>query len=129
MSAWKPDDRFLNRKGQEGVQRINKALADHGFSTDRDQILTSQDPKMDLVIRDLASTNLPTFFFYQEADAGAELPGHSHGVDQIRIVVSGGMVFDNRTLHSGDWMFIPANVQYTIYAAKNPGLIVCYMYG
>ena len=147
MSAtWKPDDRFLNRKGQEGVQRINKALADHGFSTNRDQILTSQDPKMDLVIRDLASTNLPpgwtgyqipifllqkppTFFFYQEAEAGAELPGHSHGVNQIRIVVSGGMVFDDRTLHAGDWMFIPANVQYTIFAAKNPGLIVCYMYG
>jgi len=147
MSAtWGPDDRFLHRKGQAGVERINKALADHGFSTKRDKILTSLDPNMDLVIRDLASTNLPpgwtgyqiplyllktppTFVFYQEAEAGAELPGHAHEVDQIRIVISGGMVYDDLTLHAGDWMFIPANTEYRIAAAKNPGLIVCYMYG
>ena len=144
--TWKPDDRFLSRKGQEGVDKIKKALSDHGFSANRDTILTSQDPNMDQVIKDLTRTNLPpgwtgyqvplfllqtppTFFFYQVADAGAELPAHSHGVDQIRFVISGGLVYGDLTLHAGDWMFIPANVEYTISAAKNPGLIVCYMYG
>jgi hypothetical protein len=146
-TSWKPDDSwFLSRKGQEGVDKINKALHDHGFSTKRDQILTSQDPNMDLVIKDLTRTDLPpgwtgyqiplflmqtppTFFFYQEADAGAELPPHSHGVDQLRIVISGGLVFGDLTLKAGDWMFIPAKAPYSISAAKNPGLVVCYMYG
>lgn len=145
--SWKPDDSFLSKKGQEGVDRINNALQRHGFGTGRDKILTSQDPNMDQVIKDLARTNMPpgwtsyqiplfllrtppTFFFFQEAQPGAVLPNHSHAVDQIRIVNYGGLVYGNVTLHAGEWMFIPANVSYTISASTNPGpLGVTYMYG
>jgi len=145
-SEWKPDDSFLSKKGQAGVDRINAALARQGFSTRRDQILTSRDPKMNLVIKELQRTNMPdgwksyqvplflfknppTFVFYQEAEAGAVLPMHSHAVDQIRVVVWGGMVYNRKALKAGDWMFIPANVPYSISASKNPGMGVCYMYG
>jgi len=115
-SEWKPDDSFLSKKGQAGVDRINAALARQGFSPRRDQIL-------------FLFKNPPTFVFYQEAEAGAVLPMHSHAVDQIRVVVWGGMVYNRKTLKAGDWMFIPANVPYSISASKNPGMGVCYMYG
>ena len=145
-SEWRPDDSFLSKRGKAGIDRINDALAKHGFSTKRDQILTSRDPKMNRVIRELRRANLPpgwksyqipvfflknppTFFFYQEAEAGAVLPEHSHAVDQIRIVVWGGMVYRRKTLKPGDWMFIPAHVPYSISASKNPGLGVAYAYG
>ena len=145
-SQWRPDDSFLTKKGQQGVALINAALAEYGFSTKRDQVLTSRDPNMSKVIKKLTRTNLPkgwkgyqlplylfksppTFFFYQRARPGAVLPEHSHAVDQIRIVMAGRLRYKRRTLKAGDWMFIPANLGYSIEALNSPDLEICYMYG
>jgi len=147
MSAkWRPDDSFLSKKGQQTIELINRALEENGFSSRRDQILTSRDPKMNRVIRALRRTTYPdgftgyllpvflfkyppTFCFYQEAEPGAVLPDHSHPVDQIRQVVWGEMIYKRKVLKAGDWMFIPAGVSYSIRAAKNPGMGINYMYG
>lgn len=145
-AKWTPDDSFLSKQGREGINRINGALAEFGFSTRRDQILTSRDPKMNLVIKKLTRTGLPpgwrgyqipvfllknppTFFFYQRAKPGSVLPLHSHAVDQIRIVIAGSLTFNRRKLKAGDWMFIPANLKYSLRAQNSPDLEICYMYG
>ena len=47
---------------------------------------------------------------------------HARGVPHRKAAVG-------HLLKAGDWMFIPANVPYSISASKNPGMGVCYMYG
>jgi hypothetical protein len=140
-----PDDSFLEKGRQTGIDQINDALKKFGFDTDRDRILTSRDPRMDQVRNALMRQNMPpgwqswqvpaylaskySFFFLQVAQPGAVLPEHGHEVDQFRMVLSGGVIYNGVELKSGDWMFIPKGKEYGLSISTNPGpAVITYAY-
>lgn len=130
-SGWQPDDAFLAKR-----QAIQESIESR---VSRDHILTSRDPGMDQLRYELRREPMPagwlswqlpvyllsspTFFFLQSAAPGAVLPEHSHETDQLRVVLSGGMIYNGLELRSGDWMFIPRGEKnkYTLSASLNPG--------
>lgn len=143
MSEWKPDDSILKDKNQAGVDRVKRVLERNGLNLERlDHIVTSRDPEWVQARHELRRENMPpgwetwqlptyllnsaTLFFLTVSAPGAVLPKHHHDVPQIRIVCSGGLIYDGKELKSGDWMYIPAKVDYVLTASLNPGGCVSY---
>ncbi len=130
------DDSFLKNDRQTGVEEINQALKKHGFTTERNRIITSKEPRMDQVRYELRRRNMPdgwqswqlpaylsskfSFFFLQMAQPGSVLPEHAHEVDQFRVVLSGTVIYNGVELRSGDWMFIPKGEAYGLSVSTNP---------
>lgn len=130
-SEWKPDDWWLEKDRQAGLDAVDAALKKHNFSLDR--ILTSRDPGMDLVRHELKiehsaegwqSWMLPsyliyrvTFFFLQVVQPGAVLPVHAHEVAQFRMVLSGSILYRGGELKSGDWIYTPPGAEYSLSAS------------
>ncbi len=71
-----------------------------------------------------------TFFVLQVARPGAVLPTHQHKVPQLRIVLSGGLLYNGTELRCGDWLYTPADAKYSLSVATNPGehclMLYCY---
>lgn len=143
---WEPDDDFLGNDGQDGIDKIN-AVADK-YHLDRSTTITSRHLGVDMARYELRrdmpqgwhSWQLPiyllnrkvTFFFLQTALPGSVLPSHAHDVAQLRIVISGGLIYTappkkgekpekGIELTSGDWIYTPAGAEYTLSVANNPG--------
>lgn len=132
---WTPDDSFLEKEREPGLEHIRAVLKRNNL--DLDDIVTSRSPGWDQARYELRRENMPpgwetwqlplfllgrpTFFFMSACAPGAVLPTHSHKVDQVRIVLSGGMIYDGLELKSGDWMYIPKEKPYRLHASLNPG--------
>jgi mannose-6-phosphate isomerase-like protein (cupin superfamily) len=147
---WRPDDRFLDDKRQPGQSRVDGVLEKNNISLQVNHVITSRDPRWDQARYDLRRENMPpgwdtwqlpfyllgqvTFFFLTSSAPGAILPTHAHDIAQVRIVLSGGLHYNDATgksgeLKSGDWMYIPPKVAYSLTASLNPGGAVHqYMY-
>jgi mannose-6-phosphate isomerase-like protein (cupin superfamily) len=142
---WTPDDKFLLRQRQPGRDRVDDVLRRNKLSLDVDHVITSRDPGWAQARYELRRENMPpgwdtwqlpfyligqlSFFFLTSAAPGAILPAHTHEVAQVRIVLSGGLIHEDTELRSGDWMYIPPKVEYTLTASLNPGGCVhCYAY-
>ena len=143
---WSPDDSVI--EGETGKQRIREALKRHGINTDENRVITSRDPGMDEVRFHLRRENSPpgyeqwqlpvklggeTFFFVTVAQPGAVVPTHSHKRALFRIVVWGSVIYNGIELKQGDWMYVPAGVEYSLSAAISPtspgGAMTCHAYG
>ncbi len=140
-ARWTPDDSFLNRKRAVGLKRLTDVLPNNkGF----DRIVTSRDPGMDQLRYALRREGMPpgwetwqlpvhllespTFFFLTSSAPGAVLPEHSHSVDQLRVVLSGGLIYNGVELKTGDWMYVPKGKSYGLSASLNPGCVHMYAY-
>jgi len=141
-TKWSPDDSVI--EGEAGKTRIREALERHNIRIGDDRVVTSRDPGMDDVRYALMRPGLPpgfiqwqlpikltgeTFFFTTVCEPGAVVPTHSHKRDLFRIVVSGSIITNGIELKAGDWMFVPAGVEYSFSAALNPGAIINHCYG
>lgn len=147
-ARWSPDDSVI--EGETGKKRIREALERHGIDTSKNRIITSRDPGMDEVRFSLRREGLPpgweqwqlpvkltgeAFIFLSVAQPGAVIPSHAHKRDLFRIVVWGSVTTNNGlVLHQGDWMFVPAGVEYSLSAAMSPnspagGAMIMHAYG
>ncbi|MER5471090.1 cupin domain-containing protein [Streptomyces sp. NPDC002935] len=124
------------------VEAVREAVQKVGLRTEG-RIVTSRDPKMDEAVRALSIDNVPPGFqkwqlpvwldkpshlFITVAEPGAKTPMHSHDDgDGIRFVVSGSITYEGQELTAGDWMFIPAGVQYSFETGRF-GAVMCYCY-
>lgn len=145
-TKWSPDDSVI--EGETGKERIREALKRHRIKTDESRVITSRDPGMDEVRFHLRRENMPpgyeqwqlpvkltgeTFFFLTVGQPGAVVPTHSHKRDLFRIVVWGSVIYNGIELKQGDWMFVPAGVEYSLSTAMNPsspaGAMTWHCYG
>ena len=138
MSRYTPDDRII--EGEEGKRRVAEALKKLG-----DGVITSRDRGVSDVLFDQFRSGMPpgisqwqlpvkldgpVFGFLTHMHPGAVVPSHSHKRDLFRIVISGTLILDDgRELKAGDWMFVPKNVDYSLRAGVNPGVISLHVYG
>ena len=140
---WKPDDSFLDKERQAGLDKVQRVLRKNKLTLNR--IVTSRTPGWDQARYELHREGMPpgwetwqlpvyllgrpSFFFISACAPGAVLPNHGHQVDQVRVVLSGGMIYNGQELKSGDWMYIPKRAKYTLTASLNPGgcsIFYCY---
>lgn len=137
-SKYTPDDRVI--EGEEGKRRVAAALEKLG-----DGVITSRDAHLSDILFDQWRPNMPpgvdqwqlpvkldgpVFFFLSVLKPGAVVPSHEHKRSLFRVVVSGSIILeDGRKLESGDWMYVPAGVPYSIRAGLNPGAIIYHCYG
>jgi hypothetical protein len=139
-ARWEPDDSLI--EGDAGIERIKEALKRHDISLEG-RVVTSRDPRMDLVRLDLRRGGMPpgfeqwqlpvwgtgpTFAFVSTASPGAVLPEHSHKRDLFRMVVAGSMLVNGVELKPGDWMYVPKGVPYSYTAGFNPGVVCFHIY-
>jgi mannose-6-phosphate isomerase-like protein (cupin superfamily) len=143
---WTPDDAVI--EGDTGKRRIREALERYGIKTDEDRVITSRDRGMDEIRFNLRRENMPpgyeqwqlpikldgpVFFFVTVGQPGAVVPTHSHKRDLFRIVVWGSITYNGVELKQGDWMFVPAGVEYSLSSAMSPdspaGAMTCHCYG
>jgi len=115
-----------NLSFEDGVRRIQAALPKEALGNS--EITTSQDSPYSEAQRKLRVSNvpqsflkyqLPVFlnkpsqFFVSDGPPGAHVASHSHDEgDGLRYIVEGSIVYDDRELKAGDWMFIPAGKKY-----------------
>lgn len=138
---WKPDDSTI--EGQAGIERITAALEKHHVTT-RGRVVTSRDAGMDLVRHELMRTNMPPgvtswqlpiweeagamFPFITVAAPGTVVPDHSHDRSLFRIVISGSIRVHGIELTAGDWMYVPAGVNYSYAAGWPTGAMTLHSY-
>ncbi|MFG2142756.1 cupin domain-containing protein [Streptomyces sp. NPDC048696] len=60
----------------------------------------------------------PAIEYLTVADPGASVGRHSHQGDGIRYIMSGSIIFNGTELTTGDWMYIPANVEYAFETGR-----------
>jgi hypothetical protein len=141
---WTPDDKFLDRERQPGRDQVDDVLHKLNLHLDVDHVITSRDQGWAQARHDLRRENMPpgwdtwqlpfyllgpvTFFFISSSAPGAILPTHGHDVAQVRIVLSGGLIFEHTELKTGEWMYIPPKVEYSLTASLNPGCVHLYAY-
>ena len=141
MPEFTVDDSLIDT--DEGKERVEAALKKLGRGT-----ITSLDPGMNDVLfnlkRDkgmppgfdqwqlpvkLGGDDKSTLFFLSVVQPGAIVPNHHHSRALFRVVVSGSIILDDgRTLHAGDWMYVPAGADYSFRGGLNPGAIVYHCY-
>ena len=141
---WHPDDSLLERdeKGEvAGARRVKDALQKHGVSFEN-RVVTSRDPGMDALRRDLARpaqpegverSQLPVTLgsredvvcFETRMQPGAKVPEHRHGHSVFRFVISGSLKYRDSVLGPGDWMVVPPEQPYAIEAGPD-GCVVFY---
>ncbi|HEY4912365.1 MAG TPA: cupin domain-containing protein [Candidatus Dormibacteraeota bacterium] len=146
-SEWHPDDSLGDRdnKGElKGVAAIKAALRKNKVRLGTG-VITSRDPGIAKVTRDLKRSGLPdrveqwllpviigpsegVLYFRSQLKAGAIVPTHSHKHSVFRIVISGELKFGRKTLKAGDWMYVPAGVDYAIAAGTPQPLKIFYMH-
>ena len=144
---WRPDD-SLNERADNGELRaareIRAALRRNGVRLGKG-VITSRDPGIAKVTRDLKRSGLPegveqwllpliigpqdgVLYFQSQLKAGAVVPKHRHTHSSFRVVISGELKFGRKTLKAGDWMYVPAGVDYEIAAGTPKPLKHFYMH-
>lgn len=127
---------------EEGLQRIQRASEQVGIKLER-RILTSKDEDVAKVTRALRVTNIPDGFqkwqlpiwldspsqlFISSAAPNSKVATHSHrDGDGIRFMISGSIIYNGQELTAGDWMFIPAGLEYSLEVGSF-GATMCYCY-
>lgn len=131
------------------ARRIAEAIRKVGLEPDKagfkheGRILTSRDEPMARLTEELRVDNVPagfqkwqlpffvdhpTHLFVTLAEPGATAPPHSHKEgDGIRFIVGGSIIYEDKELTAGDWMFVPAGAQYSFKAGRM-GAAMCYCY-
>jgi mannose-6-phosphate isomerase-like protein (cupin superfamily) len=145
-SNWRPDDSLSERdtKGQlMGARRIKAALRKNKVSLGKG-VITSRDPGMAAVRRDLKRSGMPKgvqtyqmpivvgrdlLCFISSLDPGTIVPEHAHSHAVLRVVIEGELIFGRKTLKPGDWMFVPARTTYSIRAGRKKKLLIFYGHG
>ena len=146
-TAWKPDDSFHDIIDGEfkGVLRVKKVLAGLGVTFGK-EIITSRDDVIvkakEKLYRDtmppgfeqwqmpvlLGGGNRPVMPFITVGSPNAKVPEHTHRNDALlRLVISGSIIYQQRELIPGDWMYIPAKFKYS-FRAGPLGCVVMHMY-
>jgi quercetin dioxygenase-like cupin family protein len=137
---WRPDDSLMEPdkkvKGRvQGSQRVIDALKRHGVRYGKG-VITSRDKGVAAVQKDLKregmppgveSWQIPVLFhptgdvltFLTRMKPLARVPEHSHDHAVVRVVLEGQLKYSRLTLKVGDWMFVPANVVYTVTAGPD----------
>jgi hypothetical protein len=126
----------------EGKKRIEEALAKVGLNM-RSQILTSRDKDavtlcnllgvpQEQLPAGFTKWQLPFYldggqFFITATAPNAEVGEHSHDDDGVRFIMSGSVYYDGIELNSGDWMYIPKNMRYSLKVGPL-GVSMCYCY-
>ena len=136
-SKWQPDDSLAERdeKGaSKGSKRIAAALRKHKVSSAK-RVTTSRDEGMKDVNKTLKRprSSMPpgvehwqvpvtlgqrkdVLVFKSRMKPGAKVPTHAHKHDVFRVVVSGSVKYEGKTLKAGDWMHVPAGQSYAMQA-------------
>jgi len=133
-----------NQKGElRGKLRVKAALRKNKVSLGKG-VITSRDPGMAAVTRDLKRSGMPKgvqtwqipvvfghylLAFISTLDPGTIVPEHAHTVGVFRVVIEGELIFGSKTLKPGDWMFVPARTPYSIRAGKKKKLKIFYGHG
>ena len=137
-SKWRPDDSLMkadSRGRVKGARRVTDALRRHGVRYGRG-VITSRDRGVAAVQRDLKREGMPPgveswqipllfrpsgdlLFFLTRMRPGASVPEHAHDHVVVRIVLEGTLKYGRVTLKSGEWMFVPARVAYSVTAGPN----------
>ncbi len=124
------------------LTRIQRATEESQIRLER-RILTSQDEDVARLTDVLKVNNVPEGFqkwqlpihldrpsqmFISTAAPGSTVAKHMHREgDGIRFIVSGSILYNGQELTSGDWMFIPAGLEYSFDVGKF-GVTMCYCY-
>lgn len=145
-SEWRPDDSLSERdqKGQlRGKLRIRAALRKNKVSLGKG-VITSRDPGMAAVMRDLKRSGMPRgvqstqmpivigrdlLCFISTINPGTIVPEHAHTHAVLRVVIEGELIFGRKVLKPGDWMFVPARTTYSIRAGRKKKLKIFYGHG
>jgi hypothetical protein len=127
---------------EQGIERIKKVVRDRLAKGD---IVTSRDEGMEEIVDALQTDNVPDGFHkYQLPVYFADGPGaqffisvgqpktrvrrHSHDEgDGFRFIASGSIVYNDKELRGGDWMFIPKGAPYS-FSVGDQGAVICYCY-
>ncbi|MEO8609434.1 MAG: cupin domain-containing protein [Chloroflexota bacterium] len=126
----------------EGLELIRQPMEQLGVKT-KGRIITSRDEDVRRITESLRVTNVPDGFtkwmlpIYLEsasqlyitvAEPNAYTPYHAHkDGDGIRFIASGSIIYDDKELTAGDWMFVPAGSGYEFTVGKF-GAVMCYCY-
>jgi hypothetical protein len=126
---------------EEGVERIRRAVEEAELS--RDTIVTSRDDAALKAMDSLAVDNVPAGFrkwqlpvflnrasqlYISVGEPGVKVPRHAHEEgDGIRFIAGGSIIYEDKELSAGDWMFIPAGQPYSFEVGR-VGAIMCYCY-
>lgn len=124
------------------LARIEKVVKEVGLDTEK-QITTSRDEGCIEAQRLLEVENVPGGFrkwqlpvalrcesqmFISVGPPGAKVPRHSHDEGPgIRFIMSGSIIYDNKELTGGDWMYIPKGAEYE-FEVGLLGVAMCYCY-
>ncbi len=141
--VWQPDDSLSERDqkgGSKGARRIKAALQKHKVSSAK-RVITSRDAGMNKVKQTLKRPrasmpagveqwqipvtiggNRGVLIFVGRMKPGAKVPTHSHKHDVFRVVISGSLKYEGKTLKAGDWMFVPAGQSYAMSAGPQGAL-------
>lgn len=143
---WQPDDSLAERDekgGSKGAKRIKAALRKHKVSSAK-RVTTSRDAGMNELKKTLkrSRSSMPpgveqwqvpvtlgqrkdVLVFTGRMKPGAKVPVHTHKHDVFRVVVSGSVKYEGKTLKAGDWMHVPAGQSYAMEAGPK-GAITYY---
>jgi quercetin dioxygenase-like cupin family protein len=134
-SNWRPDDSLMkaDAKGHvQGAHRVSDALKKRGVrygkgvitSRDKGVAATQRDLEREGMPKGVRSWQIPIVFrpsgdvlgFMTRMNKGATVPAHSHDHAVVRIVFKGSLKYGRVTLKAGDWMIVPAGVEYSVTA-------------
>ena len=142
-----PDDSFHDLIDGEfkGVKRVRDAWDKLGVTLG-DRIVTSRDPEMEQLAKELRRETLPEGFeqwqlpivlgqggrpvmaFITSGQPHALIPDHKHANDAVfRVVLGGSIIFRDSELIPGDWMYVPAGQSYSFRAGRF-GCVVMHLY-
>jgi len=109
----------------------------------KQKIITSRDEGVLELKERLKTTNVPNGFhkwqlpvylqdpsvmFITVGEPGAKAEPHSHDEGAgIRFIAGGSIIYGDKELTAGDWMFIPAGVSYEFQVGPL-GAVMCYCY-
>jgi quercetin dioxygenase-like cupin family protein len=146
-SEWRPDDSLMeaDAKGRvRGARRVAEALRKNGVhygkgvitSRDKGVAAAQRDLKREGMPRGTESWQIPIVFrpngdllsFITRMKAGANVPEHSHDHPVVRFVFKGSLKYGRLNLKVGDWMVVPAGVNYSVTAGP-AGCVILYGHG
>jgi ChrR Cupin-like domain len=119
------------RGAQWIIETLNKHKVRYG-----NEVITSRDKRVIAVQKDLKRTGMPpgveqwlipmvfhpageVLSFTGRMRKNAKVPPHSHKFGVARIIIKGSLKYGRVTLKVGDWMFVPAGVDYAVTAGPD----------
>ena len=137
-SEFRPDDSIYDRDAEgmmNGVRMVKEALEKHGVRLGN-RVITSRDPGMQEAQAELKRATSPTgvtqwllpivfcpredereiLWFLSELEPNAMVPTHRHRHAHFRVIVEGTIKYGDIDLGVGDWLAVPAGVDYSFQA-------------